>query len=530
MLRAVVLFLVLAALAAGAAWFADNPGALTLDWRGYRIETSFAVLVLGLLLLLGVVLVAYRLWRWVLGGPAVFWASRGEARKRRGYQALTRGLVAVAAGDAAEARKLARRTDALLDEPPLTLLLSAQAAQLDGDETAAKGYFSAMLERPETEFLGLRGLLVLARRAGDDATALQLAERAFRLRPDTQWVLTELFALQAGARQWAAAERTLEHAAKRKVVGQGDAARRRAVVLFAQAQAAQAAGEVRRALDFARRAHRQDPKFAPATTLTASLHLAAGERRKARKMLEDGWKQEPHPALAQAFAALEPNELPPARLKRLRAVAALRPDDADSRLMLAEAALAADAFELARDQLRVLADDNPTVRVCRLMAELAERGDDEAGAVREWLRRMTTAAPDPTWVCDGCGHQAASWTTHCPNCGKFDSLAWRQPPTAAPVLLMPQAPAPVVAEKEEAAKEKEEAPSVPPPALITPEPTEAAAPDRAIAAPPVPVDDKPIDEPTPTADAMPVGDEAIADNGPGRRPADVEPLPPARRA
>ncbi len=524
MLRAIVLFLVLAALAAGAAWFADNPGALTLDWRGYRIETSFAVLVLGLLLVLGIVLVAYRLWRWVLGGPAVFWASRGEARKRRGYQALTRGLVAVAAGDAAEARKLARRTDALLDEPPLTLLLSAQAAQLDGDETAAKGYFSAMLERPETEFLGLRGLLVLARRAGDDVAALQLAERAFKLRPDTQWVLTELFALQAGARQWTAAERTLEHAAKRKVVSQAEAARRRAVVLFAQAQAAQAAGEVRRALDLARKAHRHDPKFAPATALTASLHLAAGERRKARKMLEDGWKQEPHPELAKAFAALEPDEQPDARLKRLHGVAALRPSPATSKLMLAEAALAADDFDLARKQLTELAEESPTARVCRLMAELAERGDDDAGAAREWLRRMTTAAPDPTWVCDSCGHQAATWTTHCPNCGNFDSFAWRRPPTAAPVLLMPQPPAQIAEEK------PAETPPTPPPALLTPEPPEAAQTDGAIAAPPVPVDDKPLDEPIPTPDAMPVGDEAIADNGPRPKPADVEPIPPARRA
>lgn len=526
MLRALVLFLVLAALAAGAAWFADNPGALTLDWRGYRIETSFAVLVLGLLLLLGVVLVVYRLWRWLLGGPAVFLASRGAARRRRGYQALTRGLVAVAAGDAAEARKHARRTDALLDEPPLTLLLSAQAAQLDGDETAAKGYFSAMLERPETEFLGLRGLLVLARRAGDDAAALQLAERAFRLRPDTKWVLTELFALQAGAREWAAAERTLEHAAKRKVVGREEAARRRAVVQFAQAQAAQLAGEVRRALDLARKAHRQDPKFAPATALAASLHLAAGERRKARKMLEDGWKQEPHPELSKAVAELEPDEQPEARLKRLRGIAALRPNVVESKLMLAEAALAADDLDLARTQLTELADDGPTSRVCRLMAELAERGDGDAAAAREWLRRMTTATPDPTWVCDGCGHQAATWTTHCPSCGNFDSFAWRQPPSAAPVLLMPHPPAPV-------AEEKEATPPTPPPALLTPEPPpppEATQTDGAIVAPPVPVDDTPVDEPTPTADAMPVGDEAIADSGPGPKTADVEPVPPARRA
>jgi hypothetical protein len=43
-------------------------------------------------------------------------------------------MVAVAAGDAAEAGRQAKRADALLGDPPLTMLLSAQAAQLNGDD------------------------------------------------------------------------------------------------------------------------------------------------------------------------------------------------------------------------------------------------------------------------------------------------------------------------------------------------------------------------------------------------------------
>ncbi len=63
----------------------------------------------------------------------------------------------------------------LLAEPPLTLLLSAQAAQLNGDEQAARRYFTAMLDRAETEFLGLRGLVMQALRGGDEAAALGLS-------------------------------------------------------------------------------------------------------------------------------------------------------------------------------------------------------------------------------------------------------------------------------------------------------------------------------------------------------------------
>src|SRR3546814_18514174 len=57
-------------------------------------------------------------------------------------------------------------------------------------------YFTEMLERPETAFLGLRGLLVQAQREGDIPRAIELAERANRQRPGTRWVLETLFDLQ----------------------------------------------------------------------------------------------------------------------------------------------------------------------------------------------------------------------------------------------------------------------------------------------------------------------------------------------
>ena len=187
MIRLVVTLTIIAGLVAGAVFFADRPGTVELVWQGTLIRTNVMVLVLGVVLLAMGSALAFHLLRKLLGGPAAFLRARREQRRRQGYRALTQGMVAVAAGDAVEALKYARKADVLLAEPPLTLLLSAQAAQLNGDERAAQNYFAAMLERPETEFLGLRGLLTKALREGDEATALRLAERAHTLRPKTPW-------------------------------------------------------------------------------------------------------------------------------------------------------------------------------------------------------------------------------------------------------------------------------------------------------------------------------------------------------
>ena len=76
-----------------------------------------------------------------------------------------------------------RAAPTLVDDRPLVTLLSAQAAQLDGDEQAAAKFFQAMSEKPETAFLGVRGLLVQAMRREDWDQALTLARRAYRLDP-----------------------------------------------------------------------------------------------------------------------------------------------------------------------------------------------------------------------------------------------------------------------------------------------------------------------------------------------------------
>src|SRR5205085_12292096 len=61
-----------------------------------------------------------------------------------------------------------------LPREPLTALLRAQTAQLRGDRDAARRSFEAMLDRPETELLGLRGLFLEAHRSNEDRKSTRL--------------------------------------------------------------------------------------------------------------------------------------------------------------------------------------------------------------------------------------------------------------------------------------------------------------------------------------------------------------------
>jgi HemY protein len=430
MIRSLFLFGLIAVAVVVAVALADYPGRVSIDWQGWRIDMSTGILVLLVAFLVVVAVVLSRFWGAIRRAPGRFLDMRRTSRRERGYKALTQGMVAVAAGDVVEARRSARRADALLDDPPLTMLLSAQAAQLGGEEAAARRYFEAMLDHPDTAFLGVRGLLMQAIKAGDKAEALRLAERAYKLRPETGWVVNQLFELQVESGLWSEANEVIAAAIRRKTLPAADARRRRAAVLVEHSRLAEAESDAETAFARASEAHNLDPTLVPATLALARLHKARSKTARAERLIEEAWARAPNPELATMYAQIIPETDPLARVKKFQRLFSFRPDHPESHMALAQTALSARLWGEARKHLNAVAAKTVTARLCRLMAELEESENANMEASREWLAKATTAAPDEAWVCNDCGAIAGAWTALCGNCGSFGSLAWQAPPRA----------------------------------------------------------------------------------------------------
>jgi HemY protein len=444
-IRGIAGIFVVAGVVAAAVFLADRPGRVDIVWQSWQIETSVGVLVAAAVLTALVVwLLVSTLWL-IISSPRRMLRSRRARQRRAGYRALAQGMVAVAAGDAQEARRLARRADVLLADPPLTLLLSAQAAQLDGDEGAAKRFFTAMLERRETEFLGLRGLLNQALRAGDRGAALRLAERAMALRPRTRWVALSRFDLETRERHWEAARKTLAQLTRRQLVSRERGRHYRGVILYELSLAALGNGDRPGAIALAAEAQALVQDLAAPAAHHARLLLAEQRARRAAKAIERAWRTAPHPELAQVYNAIHEGAQPLARVKALERLAAQNPTARESHVALAEAAIEAQLWGEARRHLEAAIATDPTARLCLLSAQLeeAERGD--LAAMRVWLDRAVGAPPDPRYICAACGGESLEWRSLCPRCGAFDTLSWRIPAWAVPTAALPILTGPGVA-------------------------------------------------------------------------------------
>lgn len=433
-LRTLIWFAIAAVAMLGAAWLVEQPGTVTAQWRGWRLDTSAGALLVGIVVLILVGIGLWLLYRWIVGAPGALLEGWGEGRRRRGYRELTQGLAAVAAGDGAEAQKHARKAERLLSEPALTLLLSAQAAQLTGDREAAARAFNAMLDDEQMAFLGLRGLIGQALRDGDQAKALAFAERAFRLRPQTPWVVHSLFDMQAQVGHWKAAQETLDTGVRRKVVTADKGRTLKALLLVERSRAAERDGNAADSLALAREAFGLAPERIAVTSRLAELQIKAGDGRRAMKTLERGWALAPHPDLADLYLKASGETDALKRVGVVRRLASQKPDDIESHLALAQASLDAGLWGEARRQLETAGGANPSVRVCRLMAEVEERAQSDQAKVHEWLARATNAPADRSWRCSACGAHHASWRPVCESCGAFGTLHWRAPGTFGHIL------------------------------------------------------------------------------------------------
>jgi HemY protein len=116
---------------------------------------------------------------------------------------------------------------------------------------------------------------------------------------------------------------------------------------------------------------------------------------------------------------------------------------------VAQAAIDARELAVARSALAPLVAGQPTVRVCLLMADLAELDGGDQGATRYWLARAARAPADRAWMADGVASDR--WLPVSPHTGRLDAFAWGSPPDRLtqgdaghepPVAAIVEAPAP----------------------------------------------------------------------------------------
>lgn len=436
-LKILIFFAIVLAITLGALQLSESGQGLSMVYGGTEytlgpVQLAIAALVVVLLGWLVVralgLLIAFI--RFLLGDETAINRFFARSRERKGYDALSDGMLAVASGEGRLAQDKAAKAARLLDKPHVTDLLAAQAAEVAGDRAKAAEIYRRLLSDQRTRFVGVRGLMHQKLAEGDTATALKLAEKAYALKPKHAEVQDMLLELQTREGDWKGARAVLKDKRKQGQLPKDVHLRRDAVLALKEASEVLAEGNSISAREAAISANRASPDLIPAAVLAARSYVAQNDARNAGRVLQKTWSVRPHPAIAAAYAEIVPDEKPAARLRRFEELMRQNPDHEETRLLRAELLLAAEDFPGARRALGDLAQKHPTVRSLSILAAI-ERGEGADDAVvRGILARALVASRGPQWVCDKCHNVMADWSPVCDSCGGFDTLTWREPDSA----------------------------------------------------------------------------------------------------
>ena len=426
---------VVVALTFGVTQLLETSGGVRISVANTEYTLTPLVTIVGLVALLFAFWVALKLlsllvatFRFLNGDETAISRYFDRSRERKGFEALSEGLMALASGEGRTAMAKAAKAEKYLKRPELTNLISAQAAEQVGDTRKAQEVYKRLLTDERTRFVGVRGIMKQKLSEGDTDTALKLAEKAFALKPKHEETQDVLLKLQAGNEDWSGARKTLNAKLKYGALPRDVHKRRDAVLALSEAKEVVAEGNSVEAREAAIEANRLSPDLIPAAVMAARGYIEQGKARYATRVLRKAWDVQPHPELAAAFAEIAPDETPAARIKRFGALVKSTSTHPESKMLMAELNIAAENFPEAKRALGDLVETAPSARVLTIMAAISRGEGDDDAVVRGWLAKALTAPRGPQWVCDNCQHVHGSWEPVCSNCQSFDTLSWREPP------------------------------------------------------------------------------------------------------
>lgn len=426
MIKLILFFFLVLALAGLLVWVADLPGFVTLTFGGTEAEVSLLVATVAVVALVALVMLAWWLIKGIIRSPERLTRHFRSRKRDRGYQALSTGMIAIGAGDSGLARKMNARALQNLDPStePLLYLLDAQTSLLEGDHAKARGKFEAMLDDPETRPLGLHGLYLEAVKLGETRAARHFAELAAKDAPQLQWASRATLEARTAEGDWDGALKLLDRQLATRQAEKDIYKRQRAVLMTAKSMEI-VDRDPSQARALASEAGNLQPDFVPATLAHARAAIRKGDTRSAAKVLETSWRKQPHPQIGDLYVHLRPGDPVQDRLGRARKLEQWKPRNHIASLILARALYEAGEYQEARETIEPVIRTEPSEGAFLLLADIEDEQTGDQGRVRHWLAQALKAPRDAAWTADG--YISENWAPISPVTGKLDAFEWKVP-------------------------------------------------------------------------------------------------------
>lgn len=401
------------------------PGKSVVNYYGYSVELNTGLLVGGLIVCFLFFHQFLNFWRWLRHLPAVCKKQWAQRRVAKSTELVLEAFNMMAAGDSKQAMELLDKARKLNKDDLFNSIFSAQAAYNQNSDAESEKKFSALLNIEETRFLGYRGLALLRTRQGKLDEAHHFLQQALKVRPDSPWVLAQLFNWDVQHLLFSSAETILEQLRIGGYLTKPETQRKKAVLHWVKAEHNLKESDFEGFYESVHQTLKLAPELTEATLALTKYYGESNRQAKGWKCLKKGYAANPHPdflsALQQLFGGNSALEL----YQRGEELTSAQTKHPTSHLILARLALEAKLWGQARAHLAILGQAQPTQSYYELLAELeSQENPGKPEIVQSLYNHATHAVRDPVWICQNCHAVLPKWHAFCPSCQAFDQVAW----------------------------------------------------------------------------------------------------------
>ena len=345
--------------------------------------------------------------------------------KEKGYNSFVNGMIALANKDYKKAINESNKISNYLDDSPsLSLLLKSEVYKLEKKYDKLNIIYEKMSKDPNTENLGLRGIMEQYLRAQDYHHAFLYGEKLFNNNPNIEKIYETLVNIIAKINNWHQLINITDKAFSKKIIEKETYQNNKSIGYYEIAKIKQH-GDIKESIKLIQKALSLRKNFPAYVNLYVELLIQNENFNIAKKIIKKAWENSFHTDLKSSILKLSKNSsLEISHLTKY--ITSTSSDNEKSKLLLVEAFIAEKKWDNARNQIRVLLETKPKKEVCLLMAKIEEGDVNDIQKADSWKMRAQNGISNNIWICRISNKEQNEWSSVSKS-GHFNSLEWRQP-------------------------------------------------------------------------------------------------------
>ena len=354
-----------------------------------------------------------------------YFISKQLQNYQKGYNFFTQSMIALASKDNKGAINAKIKMNKYLkNNQGLSLILDSEILKIEKKNDKLELLYQQMIKEKNTQILGYKGLMEINLMKQDYHHAFIYAERLFELNPYIEKIYPSIINIIARTKNWNQLIAVTNKAYNKKIIDKKTFNTNTSIAYY-EISKIKIQSDSNESLKLIIKALKLNKSFSPFIKTHLDILFYTNQLSKITNILRKYWSESPSSSLRHVISAFL-KKVKISDVDNIMSIIKNNKQKPESKKLLLDFAIHNSNWQIARESVIGMIDNNPDREICEFMAslELGESNDKQKSDA--WHLRAQNANLNKIWVCSVTNTTQADWESISQS-GYFNSLEWKLP-------------------------------------------------------------------------------------------------------